>query len=362
MTSSAEGSTPGADPRSTDVGTTLSEIDPRGGLPLLDALTVLAGWSRRIALTGIAFAVLAMGLSLLLSPRGYVAHSSFFSQATGSPQPGRLTGLAQQFGLNVGGAPSTESLAFYSELLTSPTLLGEAVASPYRLGSGADERVTTYVDVVDPEAQGEEGRRRAAIRHLRDHVTVRQNDQAGLLELDVLADDADLAVQVNRRMLDLVNEFNVTRRQSQMRAEREFVEQRLEEYRRSLEDAERDLEEFIDNNRSYQNAPHLATQAARLERRVQLQQQMFTSLSQSYEEARIEEVRNTPVITVVEPPGDWVGRRGPSLLRSGFLGLVFGLVVGVVWAFLAQYWSREVEGNPAAYERLRAVVRARTRF
>ncbi len=40
----------------------------------------------------------------------------------------------------------------------------------------------------------------------------------------------------------------------------------------------------------------------RLERPVSMRQELVTAMAQAYEQARVDEVRNTPVITVIDQP------------------------------------------------------------
>ena len=49
-------------------------------------------------------------------------------------------------------------------------------------------------------------------------------------------------------------------------------------------------------------SPELALEEQRLERAVVMRQQVYTTLVQLYEQVRLDALRNTPVITVVEPP------------------------------------------------------------
>ena len=100
----------------------------------------------------------------------------------------------------------------------------------------------------------------------------------------------------------MVSHFNLLTRQTRAGAERRFVEARLQEAADSLRLVENRHKAFLQANRDFRNSPQLKFENDRLERDVQFQQQLYTSLAQSFEQARIDEVRNTPVITVLEPP------------------------------------------------------------
>src|SRR5213078_3152039 len=77
------------------------------------------------------------------------------------------------------------------------------------------------------------------------------------------------AATPERALIDLLNEFNLQRRQSQSRAQRQFTEQRLEQAERELREAEGAQLHFLEANRRYSESPLLAFQGARLERAVQ---------------------------------------------------------------------------------------------
>jgi len=79
----------------------------------------------------------------------------------------------------------------------------------------------------------------------------------------------------------------------------------------------------------------VSLQEQRLRRELSLRQQVYTQLSQAYENARIEEVRDMPAVTVVEQPKEPLlpDRRG--LISKTILGFLLGMLVAsvgwIVW-------------------------------
>jgi hypothetical protein len=92
---------------------------------------------------------------------------------------------------------------------------------------------------------------------------------------------------------------------------------------------------------------------ARLQRQVDLRQQVYVALAQSYEQARIDEVRTTPVVTVVEAPETFVQRAPGNVITVGILALIVGLVLAAAWAFLADILRRQRELHPEHYAEFR---------
>ena len=103
-------------------------------------------------------------------------------------------------------------------------------------------------------------------------------------------------------MIDRVHQYNLQKLRATAAAERVFVEGRAALEADSLRAAEMRLQAFQQANRALTNSPELAFRRERLQRDVQLHEALYTNLLRGLDEARIREVRNTPVITVVEEP------------------------------------------------------------
>ena len=96
-------------------------------------------------------------------------------------------------------------------------------------------------------------------------------------------------------------------------------------------DAEARVAEFVRGNREYRISPELMFELDRLQRVVQLQQQVLVSLAQSREQALSREMPSAPSLTVVEPVVQPVlpepRRRAIILMFSVFAGTLIGGVV-----------------------------------
>ena len=119
--------------------------------------------------------------------------------------------------------------------------------------------------------------------------------------------------------------------------------------------AEDSLRGFLERNRTYQSSPALSFEAARLQRRLDLRQQVYSSLAQAFEQARIDEVRNTPVITVVDTPEESVRLDGKALPRAA-VGLVIGLLLGMGVALVFEYVARRRQVAPEEFDEIRGLL------
>jgi uncharacterized protein involved in exopolysaccharide biosynthesis len=115
-----------------------------------------------------------------------------------------------------------------------------------------------------------------------------------------------------------------------------FTQERLAAAHAELQQAERAVEEFLERNRSYERSPALQFEYSRLQRRLDLRQSVYVALAQAHEQASIEAVRNTPVITVLDHPAG-SAEKAKSLFGLLFLAGALGTVGGVGLAFVREY-------------------------
>lgn len=300
---------------------------------ILEVVNLVLRHRKVVFVTPLVTVFLVVAVTVLL-PDEYTSESTFMPHSD-QPQAGALTGLASQFGVSIPLGQPGQSPQFYADLVMSRKLLKSVVTTGYELEPGeADDPKARRGDLVELFEIDEPSRGAGvaeAIDELEEHIGVAITPETGVVELEVTEPSPHLAHQITARILELVNEFNLERRQSQASAERKFLETQLERARADLHAAEDSLEHFLVQNRSYQNSPTLQFEYDRLQRRVSRHQQLFTSLTQSYQQAAINEVRNTPVITVVDPPEVPPVPDERQLPLKGLLGLVVGGILAVVW-------------------------------
>lgn len=311
-----------------------AERESEQELSLLGLANVLLRHRRLVGGLSLLGVALAVGITLLL-PRSFTSRSGFMPQ-TRSPTAA-LSGLAAQFGLALPTSEGGQSPAFYADLLESRTILGTVVDSHFEYQTVDGPIRRPLVELYKSKGRSPALRREAAIRSLEGNVEATTVQKTGMVNLAVTANRPELALQINQRLVELVNQFNLRSRQSQAGKERQFTERRLAEVRQDLRAAEDRLQRYLQRNRDYHNSPELTFQVDRLQREVDMQQQLFTTLAEAYEQAKIEEVRDTPVITVVQSPELPVRPDSRWLVAKALLGLLLGLLLGAGIALWKSY-------------------------
>jgi uncharacterized protein involved in exopolysaccharide biosynthesis len=298
---------------------------------------------RLLIVVAIPVAFALVGLALVLPrPRFFEARAAFISSEPQSLSGslGALSSVASQLGVPalsaMASGTATGSAMFYGDLLGSNAITRAIVTTTYDASNTGefDGRPFkgTLVEYSRAKANTEEDKQIAAMRYLtRTIMKVTVDRPTGIVRFTVRTRNRQLSALVARRTLDLVNDFNLRRRQTAAGAEREFDLKRAHAALDTLRGAEQALADFRTTNIDFSRSPRLATREAELQRRVTLAQQIYTTIAQRYEIANIEAVRNTPVVTVIEAPEGLVEARPrrTALILLGVVGVGVLLAIAI---------------------------------
>lgn len=286
-----------------------------------------ARWS--IVACGVLVGLL-VGVRSLVSKPHYTSRAVIVPQGTKSPS--MFAGLASQLNLNLPGGDASQSPAFYADLVQSRELLGATVDSRYDYVTAGQSRKASLVDIYGIRGMPAPLAREYAIDSLAASITVEVVAKTGVIRISSTASTPELAQQISQRLIDLLDQFNRQRRKGQAASERQFVEQRLSETTIEVRRAEDRLQAFLQENRSCCTSPELTFERDRLNNDLSLRRDLNASIAKAYEDARLEEVRDTPVITIIEAPPIPVRPDRRGTVRKAVYGFGAGLAIGVLLA------------------------------
>lgn len=314
----------------------------------LSAPDVLISWLgqgvRRIRATGRRGIVLATigalaGVAVALSlPLRFTSSASFVAQgASASALPSALLGIAASVGL---GSTRDYSPQFYADLLTSDPVLQSALARRYSVTDGDGSTQRTYLEIEGLEDQNPAVALDAAARHLRRRVSSRADVRTNMVYVSVTARYPTLSRDIVQALLDALDSMNIGFRQEQSRELREFFEGRVVNAQAELDSAEGALRRFLERNR-VANSPLLMFEQSRLTRAADLKRAVYTTVVQQYEEAKMQEARNVPVLTVLTQPAAPVRKSGPPrrfiVLSGVLLGVIAALALDALSTLRSSY-------------------------
>jgi uncharacterized protein involved in exopolysaccharide biosynthesis len=320
---------------------------------------VIARW--RLILKVMAGVLVVAALGAVIIPPIYKAHASFVTTSSGTSKANSmmgssgLSGIASQLGVSglAGGEPS-ESPMFYISLVESDELKRRLLNS--RFHDPHSERLAdsaTLLAIFRIKNSDSVRRMEIGMKQISKSIKVDADLKTNLVSLSATARWPQIAAAMANRTVALVDAFNHEQRVSRARSKREFLQTRLDSAKIELSQAEENQRSFYAENRQWRSSPDLTYQEAKLRRDADVATDLFLTLQRQFEAARLEEVDDAAVITVVDSAvvphkAEWP--RYWLLLASALVvGAILGVIVAGSAAILEDWRAR----NPATAAALR---------
>lgn len=285
--------------------------------------------TRRAIKTAFYAAPIAAALGVviaLISPPHYLSSAAFIAEAqnTSSLASSGLGALAGQFGISasIGGA---QAPVYYADLLETRSILLPILDMPMTtMDDSVPRPLIDRFKITTPDARY---RIERGLARLRSSLRISPDAKTSVVNLAVDARDPLLAYQINQALLAALDRFNVNVRQSRAHNERNFLEARVAATQDDLQSAEADMERFLASNRGdIRTSPSLAFRETALRRKLDMTQTRFVDLQRQLDQARAQEVRDTPAITVLDKPNIPARRYRPRRKQITIVVLIIGMV------------------------------------
>lgn len=323
-----------------------------GEVSLLEVVNVLLKRWKLLAGLPLLIGFLAAGVSLIL-PEYYRATTTFVpeTETDGTALPAGLIGLASRFGVTGPGGRDTPE--FYARILASrtlrETLLQTLFPDPTTAQPGDS---SALLDILAIDGGTDAERVEAGQEVLSELTSVEIDDATSIVSVSVETRFPTLSAALADHYVELLNRFNLENRRSGVQQRRRFVEDRVADLGDELQRAEDDLRIFLEQNRQFEGSPQLRFRYERMQRQVAIKQEVFTALRRQYEDARIQEVNDAPVITIIDRAVRPTEKSRPR--RRQIVMLAFALATGlaVVAALGAEFIERARARDQADFREL----------
>ena len=209
---------------------------------------------------------------------------------------GGLSDLASLAGVNVGGEVSPTKL--YPTIVLSEAVLKNIIYRKYRTESFPDSANLIQIWGIDEEKP--QLAYEKAVKELREELDVSLETKTSVLTISVLTKEPQLSADIVNALAHELDVFSRTKRTSNASEQRKWIEGRLQEVNADLAHSENTLKDFRENNRRVSDSPQLLLEQERLLREVQINSTIFTELKKQYEIAKIEEIKNIPIVNVMD--------------------------------------------------------------
>lgn len=294
--------------------------------------------------------VIAAVISLTL-PNTYSVTTKLVFQGGGGALSGGLSTLASLAGVsgNVGG--SDPSL-YFEDVALSTGLLQAVLDRAWKGSASVEDTSASFllrdfwgikVDSNDPGWK--DALRESLQRRLVDgkYLKVSTDKKTGVISVITRFEDPLLSLQVNQFVVERANEILVHKMSTSAGENRKFIEGRIKEIKQDLADAEGRYQSFLEGNR-VRSSPELQVQEVRLQRSLQINQEVYLQLVKQLEMAKIDEAKDLPVLDQIDQPLLPVKKSGPNRKMFVLAALLLGGVTGIFWAAMWDVYAEDRKG------------------
>ncbi len=267
----------------------------------IDIIAILQSLWKKKKFIGIVVAsatVLSIGISLIL-PQSFKSTAILLPESEKSKlgSLGGLSDLAALAGVNVGGGDGSLT-KLYPTIIKSEVILSSVIYKHYQTKEFSQPvNLIQYWEIKDktPELEYE-----TALKSLKEQLEVSADNKTQVTTLAIETPEPQLSSDIINTVIDELDKYIRTKRTTNAGNQRKFIEGRLEEVKSDLTKSENNLKEFREKNRIVIGSPQLLLEQERLLREAQMNAAIYTELKKQFEIAKIEEVKNIPVINVMD--------------------------------------------------------------
>ena len=306
---------------------------------LRDMIAVLR--RRKYVFLAICLFVSAYAVKLAMTtPPVYVSVSKFVCK-TAESGDGQLSQFAALTGLNLNRPQTNNPSIYFEDLIWDDQFLEGILDRKWEFKG--DSLLIDQIYQMTPDTTQENWRyafRKRQVDLLRENELVKlKKNKNGVFEITTQFKDPLIAYELNMYAIGWLNQYLLKTFKTQARENRAFIEARIKEVEGDLAGNENAIVNFRERNRDV-TSPKVMVDLARLNRTLSINQEIYLQLKKQYELARIEELKDKPLIEVISQPIVAVEKSKPKRKQIIIAGLVLGLFLGCMGAFSLNWLAR----------------------
>lgn len=297
-------------------------------------------WRSRKAIAAVTAIVTVCSIivSLLLPP--YYRSSVSLMPETERSKLGGLGGLSElaaMAGVNVGGDVTLARL--YPTIIKSEVILRNVLYAEYR--TAESEKPQNLIQIWEIGGKTERHAYEDALTALQNALDVTLDNKTNIVTISIEMKDAALAADLVNKTVAELDKFFRTKRTTNATEQRKWIEGRVKEVESDLGKSEDVLKEFREKNRRIGDSPQLLLQQQRLIREVEINSTLYVELKKQYEIVRIEEIKNIPLVSIIDPAVPRVYRERPKRRNIVITFFLLSLAGASGFVYLREkYWHR----------------------
>tara|TARA_B100001250_G_scaffold413454_1_gene447682 strand:+ start:14917 stop:16083 length:1167 start_codon:yes stop_codon:yes gene_type:complete len=165
-----------------------------------------------------------------------------------------------------------------------------------------------------------------AIKKLNKHIDVNEDKSTGLIRIAATFKDPLISANIANYIVQEVQSYIQKENSAQSKKEKIFISDRLIIVKNELEEAEIKLKDFKERNRGYEDSPELFMVFSKFFREAEAKKEVYVMLQQQLELARIDEVKKSPILHILDKAVPPTRKSSPRRLFFMFLFSFIGFL------------------------------------
>ena len=324
----------------------------------MDIMLTIVRHLRIIILAPTVFCTLTIIYVLFFAKPVYTSTALIRSSSSSNSGVSQAAGLAAQFGISLPSGQSEQKWV-YPEIIKSRTLAKAVLKEKFDTNEFGPQKsllqILTYgngkpnfsLDTLVILGVG----------RLLSMIEVSEDLKTSIVTLKINALEPSLACDINKVLIERLDAHQQNYNKAKTSETKQFIEERIVDTEKELIAAEEDLKTFMDRNRRIENSPALLLERQRLEREVTVLTGVFTVLKQQLETTKIEEVKESDYVVILDSPEVPLKyskpKKGLLVILAGFLGISLGVVI----AFIIEYFQNSKKEEKEKMIELKSLLR-----
>ena len=302
-----------------------------------DLILKLARQVKIVIITPIILCLFMIVYVLYFAETIYISDSKIMSSSNVGTAS-QASGIAAQFGIKF-PTNASEPNWVYEDIIKSRTLAKAVLKDRFdtdkfglqktllQILTHGNEQPKTSIDTLES----------LAIEKFIGMIDVIEDIKTGIITLYVSSFEPRLSSEISKRLIEQLDNHQRNYNKQKTSDTRKFIEERIVDTEKELMSSEEDLKIFRDRNRRIENSPALQLEQQRLIREVTVLTGVFTTLKQQLETTKIEEVKESDYVVILDAPNVPLWRSKPKKKLLVLLTGLFGIGLGLVLALIRDY-------------------------
>ena len=309
------------------------QSEKESSLTFSNSLLTLAKQIRIVLFTPFIFCVISFFYLEFLAVDLYTSTSKVLSSAKSNSSGGsQASGLAAQFGIVLPNMKN-EPIWINTDIIKSRTIAKAMLNRKFDSIKFGKEK--TLLDILTGSSNSKNKDlntlKYLAVDKFISMIGVSHDLKTGIYTVSINGEEQKLVADLNAALIEELDAHQKNNNRKQRSEARVFIEERIFDVNTELINVEEDLKIFMDRNRRIENSPALQLEQQRLLREVTILTGVVTTLKQEYETTKIEEVKESNYVIIIDPPEIPIYRSKPNkkliMIMTALLSFGFGVLI-----------------------------------